>query len=122
LSKGLESLANVSESFKSKNILGLLRSAPDLMPHIKHVQSMYEPPEKGNFTAKRDRFCLVEVVVVDSDELVPIDGKDEVYDGVMEVIAGLEEELEKELKKFEKKLEWVYTEDGEYPCTNMLVF
>ncbi len=41
-------LANTSESFESKTILGLLRGAPDLLPHIKNVESMYvQPSEKG---------------------------------------------------------------------------
>lgn len=49
LSKGLGSLAEESESFNSKTILGLLRSAPDLSPNIRNIQSMYERPasDKG---------------------------------------------------------------------------
>ena len=49
LSKGLGSLADESESFSSKTVLGLLRSAPDLSPNIKNIQSMYERPssDKG---------------------------------------------------------------------------
>lgn len=45
LSTGLSELADVSETFQSKTILGLLRSAPDLIPHIKHVRSMFKKPE-----------------------------------------------------------------------------
>jgi len=33
-----------------------------------------------------------------------VDGKDDVYDGVMEEITNLEKELDGQLKKFEKKL------------------
>lgn len=33
-----------------------------------------------------------------------MDGKDDVYDGVMEEITNLEKELDAQLKKFEKKL------------------
>lgn len=49
LSTGLSQLADSSETFESKTILGLLRSAPDLLPNIKNVQRMYEKPtaEKG---------------------------------------------------------------------------
>jgi DNA mismatch repair protein MSH6 len=47
LSKGLDSLADTSESFESKTVLGLLRSAPDLLPGIKNVKSMYQNPEEG---------------------------------------------------------------------------
>ncbi len=47
LSKGLSKLADASETFESKTILGLLRSAPDLLSHIKNVESRFETPEKG---------------------------------------------------------------------------
>ncbi|KDQ58666.1 hypothetical protein JAAARDRAFT_193200 [Jaapia argillacea MUCL 33604] len=84
LSKGISKLANATEAFESKNVLGLLRSAPDLLSHIEHVEMMFEKPEK------------------DGDELVPQDGKDEVYDGVMAEIAELENELSDKLKGLEK--------------------
>lgn len=38
------------------------------------------------------------------DELVPCEGKDEPFDTVMAEISGLEEELESDLKKLEKKI------------------
>ena len=47
LSRGLSKLADASETFESKTILGLLRSAPELLPHIKNVESRFEKPEKG---------------------------------------------------------------------------
>jgi DNA mismatch repair protein MSH6 len=47
LSKGLNGLADSSENFKSKTVLGLLRTAPDLKPHIEHVKEMYLPLESG---------------------------------------------------------------------------
>ncbi|KAI0822933.1 DNA mismatch repair protein Msh6 [Trametes gibbosa] len=85
LSNGLSSLADTADSFDSKSIPGLLRTAPDLRPNLKHIQAMFKPPQDG------------------SDELVPEDGKDEVYDGVMEEINELEEELKSELKKMRKQ-------------------
>ncbi|KAG5654432.1 hypothetical protein H0H81_002621 [Sphagnurus paluster] len=88
LSRGISQLADISESFKSKAIFGLLRSAPDLLPNIKNVENMYVKP-----TSEKD-----------VDELVPREGKDEVYDGIMTEINELEEELEGDLKKMEKKL------------------
>ena len=39
------------------------------------------------------------------DELVPEDGKDEIYDTITEEIQGLEEELEEKLKDYEDQLE-----------------
>ncbi|KAK0501656.1 muts domain V-domain-containing protein [Armillaria luteobubalina] len=87
LSRGFSSLADTSEKFKSKTIQGLLRNAPDLMQNIKNVEAMYiKPSEK------------------DANELVPQDGKDEAYDTIMSETAELEEELDGELKKFEKKI------------------
>ncbi|KAG6810732.1 hypothetical protein H0H92_010562 [Tricholoma furcatifolium] len=86
LSIGLSRLADTSESFKSKTIFGLLRSAPDLLPNIKNVEALYVKP-----SSEKD------------DELIPREGKDEAYDEVMAEIAGLEEELEGELRKMEKK-------------------
>ena len=45
LSKGLSSLADVAEDFESKTIFSLLRSAPDLTPHLKHVRTMFKTSE-----------------------------------------------------------------------------
>lgn len=103
MSKGLASLADTAENFESKTILGLLRSAPDLSPHSKHVKAMFKRPEDGEFSEEREYFrpndsCL------GSDELVPQEGKDEMYDTIMEEISGLEEELEEELKNLQKKV------------------
>ncbi|KAI0764567.1 DNA mismatch repair protein Msh6 [Trametes elegans] len=86
LSNGLSTLAETADSFASRSIPGLLRSAPDLSPNLKHIKAMFEPPEDG-----------------ERDELVPADGKDEIYDGVMEEISALEEELKSELKKLRKQ-------------------
>lgn len=46
LNKGLKALEKSAEGFRSKNIPGLLRSAPDLVPNIKHVQDMFVQAEK----------------------------------------------------------------------------
>jgi DNA mismatch repair protein MSH6 len=86
LSNGLNDMANSSETFESKTILGLLRSAPDLLPNIKNVECMYQPMSG------------------DMDELEPRDGRDPDYDAVMSEIQELEQSLEKELKTFEKQL------------------
>lgn len=42
----MKTLEKSAEGFKSKNIPGLLRTAPDLMPNIKHVQEMFVQAEK----------------------------------------------------------------------------
>lgn len=84
-------------------ISGLLRSAPDLIKNIEHVESMYQKPEKGAFSCLRDDSAYPKDFI-DTDELLPVDGKDEEYDGIAEEINGLEEVLETELKKLEKKV------------------
>ncbi|KAF8504398.1 DNA mismatch repair protein Msh6 [Russula emetica] len=86
LSKGLSKLADASETFGSKTILGLLRSAPDLLPHVKDVESRFEKPEKDN------------------DDLLPVEGKDEAYDEIAQEICELEKGLDKSLKKLEKQV------------------
>ncbi|KAJ7702418.1 DNA mismatch repair protein msh6 [Mycena rosella] len=100
LSNGLSRLADTSESFESKTILGLLRSAPDVIQNIKKVQLMYEKPDSEK----------------DASELVPQAGKDEVYDKIMEEISGLESELDEELEGFQKKLKcklsWHHSSTG----------
>ena len=85
----MDSLAKSSESFESKTILGLLRSAPDLLPSIKNVREMYQEPES------------------ETAELMPVEGKDKVYDDIMSEIQELESELDEELKTFEKKIGYV---------------
>lgn len=45
LSKGMAKLGDESESFKGRTIFGLLRGAPDLVPQIRNVQSMYQATE-----------------------------------------------------------------------------
>lgn len=106
LSRGLSSLADISESFKSKTVLGLLRSAPDLLANIKNIESMYEKPagEKGKI-ARFGPFRLdPSIRLVDPNELVPRKGKDEAYDDIMATIESLESEFEEELENFQEKL------------------
>lgn len=47
LSKGFESLSEVSDTFNSKGVSGLLRSAPDLFQYIKNIEDIFEKPESG---------------------------------------------------------------------------
>lgn len=102
LSKGLSALAETADSFDSKSIPGLLRTAPDLTPNLKHIQAMFKPPESGECSSTLISATDADVAV-GSDELCPEDGKDEVYDGIMEEINELENELKSELKKLRKQ-------------------
>ena len=112
-------MADESESFKSKTILGLLRSAPDLLPNIKNVEDMYVKPVSDKGEPRHDGGVPVVhsltpsfSIPLDADELLPQAGKDETYDEIMAEIDGLEEDLAKELKRLEKKLGW----DGSRFC------
>lgn len=95
-------MGDTADSFASKAIPGLLRSAPDLTPNIKHVKSMYQTPEDSECSCIRIHRSIHLMRHLDSDELVPEDGKDEVYDNIMSEINDLEEELKAELKKIQK--------------------
>ena len=50
----------------------------------------------------QNAFCYIE-----TDEVVPQDGQDEEYDRIQEEITTLEDELNKELKRLEKKVGYV---------------
>lgn len=104
MSKGLSKLADASETFESKTILGLLRSAPDLLPHVKDVESRFEKPEKGTLSLELTKHRLVLQLFTDNDDLLPVEGKDEVYDEIAQEIHELEKGLDKSLKKLEKQV------------------
>jgi DNA mismatch repair protein MSH6 len=103
LSSGLSKLADASETFKSKTILGLLRSAPDLLPHVKDVESRFEKPEKGTLTPRLIKHRPVLHLLIDNDDLLPMEGKDEAYDEIAQEIRELEQGLDKSLKKLERQ-------------------
>lgn len=104
LSDGLSKLAGVSETFESKTILGLLRSAPDLLPHVKDVETRFEKPEKGTLTPQLIEHRLVRQRFIDNDDLLPVEGKDEAYDEIAQEIRELEKWLDKSLKKLERQV------------------
>ncbi|KAL1746027.1 muts domain V-domain-containing protein [Schizophyllum fasciatum] len=85
LSRGMNALADTAAEFESKTLCGLLRGAPDVVPNIKHIEEMFERPSSEK----------------DAEELVPMEGKDDVYDEVIAEIKQLEKSLNKQLKKFE---------------------
>ena len=57
----------------------------------------------GYFHFKYDSLNLL----IEADELIPADGKDEMYDDVVSEICDLEKSLEADLLKFEKTLGYV---------------
>ncbi|KAI4525062.1 DNA mismatch repair protein Msh6 [Schizophyllum commune Loenen D] len=85
LSRGMNALADTAADFESKTISGLLRGAPDVVPNIKHIEEMFERPGSEK----------------EAEELVPMEGKDAVYDEVIAEIKALEKSLNKQLKKYE---------------------
>ncbi|CAE6470269.1 unnamed protein product [Rhizoctonia solani] len=84
LSKGVATLAEISEDFDNKSVAGLLRQAPDLKKNIKRVQSFFN---------------------VEDDLLVPSsDDVDEAYCEIQNEINQLEEKLEKKLNGLKSEL------------------
>jgi DNA mismatch repair protein MSH6 len=108
LSKGLADLADTADSLASRSIPGLLRTAPDLIPNLENVESMFETPETcpsflhHQWPLGRRTLTLTETANV--DELVPCEGKDEAYDEIQAEIEGWEKQLSDELEKLEKRL------------------
>ncbi|GAA6027763.1 hypothetical protein JCM8097_008022 [Rhodosporidiobolus ruineniae] len=74
-------LRDLAEGFKSQGIPGLLDSVPDVEGLVEEVKGLY-----------------------DTDELLPVDGKDEEYERVREAVEEVEEALQDELKKARKLL------------------
>ncbi|THH03935.1 hypothetical protein EW145_g5888 [Phellinidium pouzarii] len=85
LTKGLDTLSEVADTFNSKQVSGLLRSSPDLGPNIKNIEDMFTKPDEK------------------SDELLPQEGKDDIYDGIMKEIRKLEDKLDSALEKLENE-------------------
>ncbi|EUC65440.1 DNA mismatch repair protein MSH6, partial [Rhizoctonia solani AG-3 Rhs1AP] len=84
LSKGLTTLAEMSEEFENKSVVGLLRQVPDLKKNIKRVKSFFN---------------------VEDDLLVPSsDDVDEAYCEIQTEINQLEEKLEKKLNGLRSEL------------------
>ncbi|KIY47863.1 DNA mismatch repair protein Msh6 [Fistulina hepatica ATCC 64428] len=90
LSRGMASLGDEAAEFDSKTISNLLRGAPDLVPFVEKVEAMYK---RVSVDGKDVR-----------DELVPEDGKDELYDSIMKETKDLEKYLSAQLKVFRKQL------------------
>ncbi|KAF8518415.1 DNA mismatch repair protein Msh6 [Hysterangium stoloniferum] len=86
LNKGIAVLTENADSLASLSIPGLLRSAPDLSSHIENIKSRFQWPENANV-----------------DELLPVEGKDKVYDDIQNKTYELEEELAEGLKTLQKK-------------------
>ncbi|KAL5499193.1 MSH6 [Sanghuangporus vaninii] len=85
LSSGLDSLCETANNFSSKEISGLLRSAPNLIPNINYIESMFTQTDRNS-------------------ELLPKKGKDEAYDAIEEEIRNIEEDLNSELKSMEENI------------------
>ncbi|GAA5982227.1 hypothetical protein JCM10908_004792 [Rhodotorula pacifica] len=81
LMAGLKDLAELCEDFKSQGIPNLLKSIPDITDLLQEIQELY-----------------------DSDELLPVDGKDEEYDRAKQVCDDAEEALEEALRDAKKQL------------------
>jgi DNA mismatch repair protein MSH6 len=83
--RGLTKLAGLAESFKSTSTSALLRSAPDLEPHLEHIRSL--------FTYDKE-----------TGDVLPADGVDEAYEDVQAEIDRLERQLDDLLREHAKEL------------------
>ncbi|KAI6129543.1 muts domain V-domain-containing protein [Pisolithus croceorrhizus] len=92
LVKGLPDLERIVSRIHAKNC-----KVKDFIKVLSNIQS--------RFTVDKD-----------TDELLPVDGRDEVYDDVMQEISELEQSLDSRLKKFEKSigcsLSWWHSASG----------
>ncbi|WVF66380.1 hypothetical protein IAT40_001120 [Kwoniella sp. CBS 6097] len=87
LQGGLEKLGRVAATFETSTISGLLRTAPDLSQHTKHIKSMYTVNEDGKTIA-----------------ILPRPGADEECDEADAAVNAIEADLNKILSQAQKQL------------------
>jgi DNA mismatch repair protein MSH6 len=104
LSKGLATIAEMSEEFEGNSVSGLLRQAPDLKKNIKRVRSFFNG--RLNFVNNFVMSLVLTMIIVEEDNLlVPSsDDVDEAYCEIQTEIQQLEEKLEKKLNSLKSDL------------------
>ena len=60
--------------------------------------------EKGMTISGFFFLWFILILGLDSDDLIPVEGKDEAYDEIIAEIKQLEQQLEKDLKKLQKEV------------------
>ncbi|EJT46755.1 DNA mismatch repair-related protein [Trichosporon asahii var. asahii CBS 2479] len=80
-------LLEIAEGFESSSVAGLLRSAPDLGPHLQHIQNM--------FTQVTDEKTIA---------ILPTEGADEACDEADAAVAEIEEELNAAMEQTRQEL------------------
>ena len=102
----MNKLADQASEFDGATISGLLRGAPDLIPHVRNIQSMFQASreEESVFLFYSLSLDILTIYFTELDLLMPREGKDETYDAIEEEIASVEKSLEDELSKLEKSL------------------
>ncbi|GAA5834783.1 hypothetical protein JCM11251_003661 [Rhodosporidiobolus azoricus] len=79
ISEMVGTLKSLGEDFKSRGISQLLEGVPDVDEMLEEIKSLFE-----------------------TDELLPVDGKDEEFERVREAVEAVEEALDEELAKAQK--------------------
>ena len=102
----MNKLADQASEFDGTTISGLLRGAPDLIPHVRNIQSLFQASreEESVFLFYLLSLDILTIYFTELDLLMPREGKDETYDAIEEEIASVEKSLEDELSKLEKSL------------------
>ncbi|GAA5904211.1 mismatch repair ATPase MSH6 [Sporobolomyces salmoneus] len=80
IADGMKNLADLCEDFKSTGVPALVRDCPKIGEMLSDLQDLYE-----------------------SDELLPVDGKDEEYERIRQRVEDIETELQGELKAAQKR-------------------
>jgi DNA mismatch repair protein MSH6 len=105
IEQSLEKLADMSDSFVTASVGGLLRTAPDLRPLLRHIQSMYTIKREGQFERRTrgDSLTLAEKSI----EILPTEGADPVSDEATAEVVRIETALNALLIKYKKRYKCV---------------
>ncbi|GAA5847718.1 hypothetical protein JCM3766R1_000742 [Sporobolomyces carnicolor] len=80
IADGMTNLSDLCENFKSTGIPSLIKNCPEIGEVLENLQGLY-----------------------DSDELLPVDGKDEEYERIRQRVEDIEDKLQGELKAAQKQ-------------------
>lgn len=97
-------LLDDAERFPSRSVSGLLRTAPDIEPLIKHIKSMYYTLDHGQLVSSTETKSA-ERIAERTIEILPTDGADPDVDRHKAGCNDLEEELDAILRKARKAIE-----------------
>lgn len=101
----LVKLSDMSDSFVTASVGGLLRSAPDLKPLLQEIRTMYSVKRSGMPFHRGQRLILT--LTEKSIEILPTEGAHEATDEATAEVSRLEAALDALLVKYKKQYKWV---------------